>query len=79
MMFFRLVTAVDLSDKLFDRLLSLRCRNVLFRDPPVCFFTVLEIVFLSACFGDFYGLLRQVALEHSVSTVPFQYVWQSIE
>ena len=53
MMFFDLVTAVDLLDELFDRRLSLCCRNVLFRDPPVCFFTVLEIVFLSACFGDF--------------------------
>ena len=50
---FRFVTAVDLLDELFDRLLSLRCRSVLFRDPPVCFFTVLEMVFLNACFGDF--------------------------
>ena len=54
MIFFRLVTAVDFLDELFDRLISLPCRNVFFRDPTVCFFTVSEIVFLSACFLDFF-------------------------
>ena len=45
-----------------------------------CFFTLLEIVFLSACFEVFfYCLLRPVALEHSVPTLPSQYIMQLVE
>ena len=70
MIFLRLVTAADFLDELIERLLSLRCRNDFFRDPPVCFFTVLVIVFFSACFGDFLRLTRS----SSSGTLCFQYL-----
>ena len=50
-----------------------------FSMTPVWLFTVSEAVFLSAWFEDFYCVIRPVATEHSVSTVPFQFVWQSVE
>ena len=54
MMFFHVVTAVDRLDELFDRLLSLRCRNVLLRDPPVCFLYCLRNCHFERLFQRFF-------------------------
>ena len=49
-------------------------REIIRREPPVCFLTVFEIVFLIACLGGFCCPLHPESLVHFVSGALSRYV-----